>query len=516
MKTKKKWNYFKAEIIDNQVKTSGQNSCLLGYQYDISGYPKPGGVWARWEYKNNQLIIENDCLGFCPLYYYLDDKKIVVSNSILQIISVVGNVELDHDALRMMIRKRYFLQDKTAYKNISTLAPNTTIKWSKDKFEINSSFLEVKPQDLTHEQIVDGYIDLFKQSISRHLPQQDEDFIMPLSGGRDSRWMLMELLQRGFKPKVCVTCGEQRDIKLATQLCQRLDLNQICITPPHSWVKDAIRKDANISFSTPQHTWLVRLADYVKNAGCLSYDGNGIGMFSRNAYIDDNMEMFKLFRTLDFEGFENVMFSEDDPINHCIKQMPEEFNFLEKDTEDLKHIHYSELEKQKNYPNDLSAYSFYANTRTAISTCPFGMMRPAKIYFPFLDYELFSFIASLEAEKVAEIEPQAAAVRKAHPEIADIPFYNEIEFEAGPKASKLDKIKSLMTLTSYLAKYNKSSASKLISVNLTKKFKKKADYIVYTNRLLSLSMIKYCSKQENAKNMLNWVDKEELKNEKNI
>jgi hypothetical protein len=64
---------------------------------------------------------------------------VIVSNSILKIISVAGDVELDHDGLRMLFWKKYFLQNKTAYKKIYSLAPNTTIKWSNGKFEISSS-----------------------------------------------------------------------------------------------------------------------------------------------------------------------------------------------------------------------------------------------------------------------------------------------------------------------------------------------------------------------------------------
>ena len=105
-----KYKYFKAVIVGGILETVGEKSCMIGYEYDIEGYPKPGGVWAKWNFDNDVLTIENDCLGFCPLYYYVDEKKIVVSNSILKIISVVGDVEPDEDALRMRFWKNYSSQ----------------------------------------------------------------------------------------------------------------------------------------------------------------------------------------------------------------------------------------------------------------------------------------------------------------------------------------------------------------------------------------------------------------------
>ena len=499
-----KWKYFKAEMVGGLVETVGDKSCLLGETQDISGYPKAGGVWAKWDFNDGQLTIENDCLGFCPLYYFVDEKKIIVSNSIIKIISLAGDVELDEDSLRMLFWKRYFLQNKTAYKNIYSLAPNTTIKWSNGKFEISSSLLPVKPRNLTQEQIVDGYIDLFKQAMSRNLP--DEDFIMPLSGGRDSRWMLLELLDRGYKPKVCVSCGEVRDIELAKELIDRLGLEHNILVPNHRWVKDGIRKNAKISFSTFQHNWLMGLCDFVRNSGYLSYDGNGVGMFSRNAYVDNGIKQFELFRADKFDELENDIFSQDCGNYRCIEKMPDEFDFFRKDTADLKQAHYGELKRYKCYVNDLSAYSFYSNTRTAISTCPFGLMYPAKIKFPYLDYDLFNFLASIEPEQFIASEPQAIAVRKAFPKMADIKFYDEIKFKPSPKASRFVKSVNVLELSGYLAKFNLPSLKSLAWVKFVDKLDK-SDYGQFTNMLLSLSMIKYCSKQKNASAVLDMVEK---------
>ena len=436
-----------------------------------------------------------------------------MSNSILKIIAEAGDVELDENALRMFVWRNYFLDNCTAYKNIKMLAPNTTIKWSSGSFIVNQSFLPAsKPANFSHSQIVDGYVELTRQAVRRCLPS-DEKFIMPLSGGRDSRIMLLELLKSGFRPELCVTCGELRDVKLATQVCQRLGLEHKIVASKARWVSDAVRKNIHISFATIQHDWLMSVGDLVRNSGRLSYDGNGVGMFSRNAFTDEGIKYFEVFRAGRYDELTDFAFPGNSANARYVQMLPEQFDFLKGGLDGLRQSYIDGLFKYDIYPNNLSAFSFYANTRTAISTCPFGIMYPAKIYCPLLDYDLFSFVASLTPEQVLEKEPQADAVRKAFPEFADIPFYNELKFEAGPKSGVASKIMNTADLTRFIGKFDianlgrfyKSRCGKPIDNNRTAHTK-------FTNLLLYLSMLKYCRKRANAAEMLEWLEDKESVN----
>ncbi len=506
---KTQWKYFKAQIKGNEVVTWGEDFCLLGRQYNLAGYPKPGGTWAKWNYRDGELTIENDCLGFYPIYYYRDETQIVVSNSILKIIAEAGDVEIDKAALKMFVHRNYFLDDCTAYAKIKTLAPNSTIKWTKDSFSVDSHLLAVKPLNLNSEQIVDTYIELTKQAVARNLPD-NEKFIMPLSGGRDSRMMLLELMERGYKPELCVTCGEMRDVKIAKQICDKLDLNHKVLHPRQRWVKDSVRKNVRISFSTLQHDWLMALGDFVRTSNMLSYDGNGVGMFSRNAYTDEGMKFFELFRAGKYEEVEDYAFPSNSPHEEYIEMLPDKFDYLKGGTNELRQQHLNNLFRYKIYPNDLSAFSFYSNTRTAISTCPYGIMYPAKIYCPLLDYDLFSFVAALTPEQVTENEPQAIAARKAYPEFADIPFYNELEYQKGPKHKISSMVLNIADLNLFITKFDAGNLIPLLKSKLGKPNQNNRSVLTrFSNLVLFLSMVEYCSKKKSAAGLLEWLDKNE-------
>ena len=61
-----------------------------------------------------------------------------------------------------------------------------------------------KPQQLTRDAALDAFILVFRQAIRRRL-QLADDFVVPLSGGRDSRHILFELREAGHPPQFCVT-----------------------------------------------------------------------------------------------------------------------------------------------------------------------------------------------------------------------------------------------------------------------------------------------------------------------
>jgi len=77
--------------------------------------------------------------------------------------------------------------------------------------------------------------------------------------------------------------------------------------------------------------------------------------------------------------------------------------------------------------NPMTAMSFWNWSRRGISLHPFGLQRRiGRVNTPLMDRALHDFLASLPPDAVARQEPQGVAVRKAFPEFAEVPFYNEM------------------------------------------------------------------------------------------
>ena len=114
----------------------------------------------------------------------------VLSTDLLQLVERGAPTGLDVDALSVFLRLGFFVGDDTPFASIrAVLPPRPGIATAR----------------LSRPAAVRGYIDLVRQAIRRRLPTAP--FVLPLSGGRDSRHLLYELLDAGCPPGRCVTCA---------------------------------------------------------------------------------------------------------------------------------------------------------------------------------------------------------------------------------------------------------------------------------------------------------------------
>ena len=104
--------------------------------------------------------------------------------------------------------------------------------------------------------------------MQRRLPPTD-GFTVPLSGGRDSRHILLELMRVGYKPDFCPTVKyfpprNNEDLRVATLLPERLDVRHVLLEQAVSQFAVEMRKNAITGFLTDEHQWTFVLADYLR------------------------------------------------------------------------------------------------------------------------------------------------------------------------------------------------------------------------------------------------------------
>src|SRR5205085_2976358 len=103
--------------------------------------------------------------------------------------------ELDERALSVFLRLGFFLGEDTAFTAIKALPPAATMRWRAGRLELRGSRPPPPPPaDLGRSEAIEQYAALFRASIERCLEPGD-DIVLPLSGGRDSRHILLELLR---------------------------------------------------------------------------------------------------------------------------------------------------------------------------------------------------------------------------------------------------------------------------------------------------------------------------------
>lgn len=440
--------YFKAEIVDGSVETHGQRDAFFGYSYCVSGQEKPSGVWARWKYENDTLTVENDAIGYYPIFYYHDENCVIVSNSIIKLLELGADGEFDKDNLAVFCRCRFFLGNATAFKNIKSLLPNAKLIWENGKFDLVQETIVVKQQSLTVDQMVDGYVDLFRQAVKNVLT--DDEFAMPLSGGRDSRQILFELLRNGKRPKECITCGESRDHQASRLISERIGLEHKFLERNQHWVQDEIRKNIASNFCALEHTWLMVLDDYLNDNYTTSYDGTGIGIYTRSELLEK--QLLDLAGRNKYEDISRWLIGTNGYTQSILKKLPQRFSFIHDRLETAEQMIAEEIRKYSSASNPLSTFTFYTWNRTAIGANPFAIQKHLKVYAPFLDRELYEFVASYDPYVVLENEIQTLAINKAFPEYSDLPYYNSFEKSPQPRINYSSKVSNYANLFKLISK----------------------------------------------------------------
>lgn len=416
--------YFHAKHNGDQVETRGGHSCLLGHQIDCGQSRKPDGVFTQWKWSGTRLTVSNDRYGFYPLFYYCRDGEIGVSPSIPSLIKEGAPTELDEAGLAVFLRLGFFIGEDTPFKHIRALPPNALLEWDGSPRLLSGGYALGKPQPaVSRDKAIDTYIALFRQSIQRRLPP-DGHFGLPLSGGRDSRHILFELLHNGCRPERCVTTRHypprsNEDARVAAALTHELDLPHVVLEQKESWFKAEYRKNLITNLCADEHAWYMVAADYLAEDFQVTYDGIAGDVLSAGLFITpDLLELFESEQSADIA---NELLQDQNEGTLKILLTPEMHARFKRELA-VSHLQ-SEIEKHFGAPNPVGSFFFWNRTRREIALVPYGLLGSLpKVFSPYLDHDLYDFLVSLPAAMLADQTFHTDTLRRAYPQYAHIPY----------------------------------------------------------------------------------------------
>lgn len=311
---------------------------------------------------------------------------------------------LDFDALNVFLRIGTFVGTDTAFRHIKADPPD--YDWATG----------IRPTELSRPAVIDAYIDLFRSAVARCGGQ--DDICLPLSGGQDSRHILLELASQGRKPHHCLTVDipwAPREAEIAGELCQTLDIPHRIFVPKGDINRAETNKNALTDYSSLQHGWMAEavLAGLVKNR--VIFDGIAGDVLSRGHFLNEaRLEMLAYNRidelVEDIIGPQQTLFGIDDhtlfPRWRAVEKVNEEFR---------KHL---------GAPDPIASFYFWNRTRRDVGCSAFRLLRHSAktVHMPYLDSELCRFLASLSPRLTAGQTLHAETIAAAYPQFAHIPY----------------------------------------------------------------------------------------------
>ena len=148
-------------------------------------------AFAVWDKTKKQLTICRDRLGIKPLYYYLDEEKLVFASEIRSVLkSELVPKKLNNKALFDYFSYQTVHAPETIVNGVKMLMPGHTLKISEAEFEIKpfwqlTTHFSKKAQQQSREEIKAEVKSLLLNSVEKRLVS-DVPFGAFLSGGIDS------------------------------------------------------------------------------------------------------------------------------------------------------------------------------------------------------------------------------------------------------------------------------------------------------------------------------------------
>ena len=386
---------------------------------------RPEGVFAKWSWEGGRFHLQNDRHGFYPLFYSARAGQLMVSTSIPKLLELGAPRDVDDTAMAVFLRLGFFLGEDTPFRFIRAVPPQATFQWEAGALHVSGHQNLGEHLSIDREKAVDEYISLFRQAIERRLVP-NEEFALPLSGGRDSRHILLELCRIGHKPSFCVTYRHfpprnDSDLECAVSLSARLGIPHVVLDQPESRLKVELRKNLKTSFCSDEHAEFMVVADYLRHKVRVLYDGIGAVVFMSSGYLKPQWRWLELTRRRAFTDLAREMLGPN--IEPVFKDLLSAEAFSRFGQEAAISRLAVELERVSEAPNPPGAFHFWNRQRREISLAPYAIYDEIPwVLSPFLDHALCDFLFSLPAEMLLDRGFKTEAIQKAYPHCADLPF----------------------------------------------------------------------------------------------
>ncbi|MDQ8183727.1 hypothetical protein [Pelagicoccus sp. SDUM812005] len=392
-------------------------------------------VYSKWSWDGKSATLESDYSGFMPLFYFATSDCFIVSNSLAALLEKGADTTLDETALSVFARCGFFLGESTPFKSIKSIGPRGRVRWAGGKLDTSRGVDPITPVKRASGEIAEEYAHFASKAIQRRLPDS-ERFALLLTGGRDSRQILLELLDQDRKPQHCLTGGEYRDLVAARQLAEHLDLPFEETKSPLYWRDAFPSKNLRSNFCTLEHGWLCAVSNRLSSLNCLAFDGTGVGVLTRSELLAS--EYVADYRSGNYQSVALRLIHSIGGSKELYKNLCPPFDFLGDSEEEAVAALAEELKAYSQFANPTTAFGFWNWNRRGIAQWPYALAnRTNTINAPLMDEELYRFVASIEPESISEQEPQEAAIHHRFPQYQDLPFYNQIENVASSRNKPL-------------------------------------------------------------------------------
>lgn len=408
----------------------GNHSLCSGARNKAFGTPSlRQGPWAKWNWDGTTLTAEVDRYGMCNLFYALIDDGIAISNSITELLGLGAARDFDDAGIAVFLRLGWFIGEDTPFAAIRAFPPGGKLVWTAATGLLSISGAPVHtPLDssISRGAALDAFVERFRSAVASKLPEDPSSTVLPLSGGRSSRHIALELHRADFHPGMVISQRHfsfrtDEDARVASQVTSELgwpiSIEDHVVRPMES---EAIKNRIFESCSV-EHAWFLPMAKRIREAGISHvYDGVAGDVLSNGQFCHEHWhQAAQEGRLHDLFGFMQESYGAFEVTLQ--KLLPPDL--LKRWSYELAFTRWQiEMDKHMNEEDPASRFMFWNRTRRCIAPLYQRYLPGTYVLMPYMDDAVFDLLTSLPRSYLAGKHFHDDAIALAAPDFAHIPY----------------------------------------------------------------------------------------------
>ncbi len=200
------------------------------------------------DFTRNRTILISDRYGTRPLYYSVQNKRLLFSSEVKSFLAADLQLTVNMDAISDLFHLRHLFGDKTMFREIQQLPDASILIFEKDKISIEKYYEFNFGEDIytkshlskkqTDEQC-EEFSAVIEKAMKRMYARNKKDILFSLSGGLDSRFVISSAKKYNIDPLDAFTVGppESGDQKYAAMVAAKLGARHkpFLVSPEHFW-----------------------------------------------------------------------------------------------------------------------------------------------------------------------------------------------------------------------------------------------------------------------------------------